>query len=246
MAISRSRASSAAGAPRSSRPVCLGLIVGRSGCGRTPWTPWPRPWSPRCGRRCSASCSASGWAAARPADQLDPAGAGRRADHAAVRLPGAVPGAVRRQPVHRRSSPPSSTPRPCRHQDHCRRHPRRCRPTTVEAASSAGSNTWQIISKVQLPMARRSLTLAVNQGLIYVLSMVVVGGLVGGGALGLRRGRRLLAERAVRQGPGRRAGDRAAGRDARPDHPSRGPPYEDGLTEARTQRMKTSSPYAGA
>jgi glycine betaine/proline transport system permease protein len=55
---------------------------------------------------------------------------------------------------------------------------------TVEAARSVGSNTWQVISKVQLPVARRAITLAVNQGLIYVLSMVVVGGLVGGQALG--------------------------------------------------------------
>jgi glycine betaine/proline transport system permease protein len=56
--------------------------------------------------------------------------------------------------------------------------------TTVEAATAAGSDAWQVITKVQLPMARQSLTLAANQGLIYVLSMVVVGGLVGGGALG--------------------------------------------------------------
>ncbi|MEU0966753.1 ABC transporter permease subunit [Streptomyces sp. NPDC005917] len=56
--------------------------------------------------------------------------------------------------------------------------------STVEAATSAGCNTWQIITKVQLPMARGALTLATNQGLIYVLSMVVVGGLVGAGALG--------------------------------------------------------------
>jgi len=55
---------------------------------------------------------------------------------------------------------------------------------TVEAATAAGSSTWQIITKVQLPMSRRTLALATNQGLIYVLSMVVVGGLVGGGALG--------------------------------------------------------------
>ncbi|MFF1718450.1 ABC transporter permease [Streptomyces sviceus] len=55
---------------------------------------------------------------------------------------------------------------------------------TVEAATSTGCNTWQIITKVQLPMARGALTLATNQGLIYVLSMVVVGGLVGAGALG--------------------------------------------------------------
>jgi glycine betaine/proline transport system permease protein len=57
-------------------------------------------------------------------------------------------------------------------------------PTTVEAATAAGSSTWQVITKVQLPMARRALALATNQGLIYVLAMVVVGGLVGAGALG--------------------------------------------------------------
>lgn len=57
-------------------------------------------------------------------------------------------------------------------------------PDTVEAARSAGSSAWQIIGKVQLPMTTRALTLATNQGLIYVLSMVVLAGLVGGGALG--------------------------------------------------------------
>jgi glycine betaine/proline transport system permease protein len=57
-------------------------------------------------------------------------------------------------------------------------------PTTVEAARSTGSTTWQMISKVQLPMAREALVLATNQGLLYVLSMVVIGGMVGGGSLG--------------------------------------------------------------
>jgi len=56
--------------------------------------------------------------------------------------------------------------------------------TTVEAATAAGAGRWQTITKVQLPMSARSLTLATNQGLIYVLAMVVVGGLVGAGALG--------------------------------------------------------------
>ncbi len=56
--------------------------------------------------------------------------------------------------------------------------------TTMEAATAAGSSTYQLITKVQLPMSRRTLALASNQGLIYVLSMVVVGGLVGAGALG--------------------------------------------------------------
>ena len=61
---------------------------------------------------------------------------------------------------------------------------RRVNPATVEAARSAGSSDWQVITKVQLPMSLRTLVLATNQGLIYVLSMVVVGGLVGAGALG--------------------------------------------------------------
>ena len=56
--------------------------------------------------------------------------------------------------------------------------------TTIEAAIAAGSSKWQIITKVQLPMSLRTIALATNQGLIYVLSMVVVGGLVGAGALG--------------------------------------------------------------
>lgn len=55
---------------------------------------------------------------------------------------------------------------------------------TVEAAESNGASPWQTVTKVQVPMARASIALAANQGLIYVLSMVVVGGLVGGGALG--------------------------------------------------------------
>ena len=58
--------------------------------------------------------------------------------------------------------------------------------TAIEAAESAGTTTWQVILKVQLPMARRSLLTATNQGVVLVLAMVVVGGLVGAQALGLR------------------------------------------------------------
>lgn len=56
--------------------------------------------------------------------------------------------------------------------------------TVIEASRSTGATAWQEIVKVQIPMARRSLVLASNQGLLYVLSMVVIGGMVGAGALG--------------------------------------------------------------
>jgi glycine betaine/proline transport system permease protein len=56
--------------------------------------------------------------------------------------------------------------------------------STIEAGRSTGSTRWQEITKVQLPMARGSLVLAANQGLLYVLAMAVIGGLVGAGALG--------------------------------------------------------------
>jgi len=54
----------------------------------------------------------------------------------------------------------------------------------VEAATSAGSTSTQIVTKVQLPASRKSLMLAANQGLIFVLAVVVIGGFVGAGGLG--------------------------------------------------------------
>jgi glycine betaine/proline transport system permease protein len=57
-------------------------------------------------------------------------------------------------------------------------------PTVVEAALSAGSTPGQLLRKVQLPMARESILLAANQGIVLTLAMVVLGALVGGGALG--------------------------------------------------------------
>lgn len=56
--------------------------------------------------------------------------------------------------------------------------------TILEAATAAGSSTLQLITKVQLPASKRALLLATNQGMIFVLAVVVIGGFVGSGGLG--------------------------------------------------------------
>jgi glycine betaine/proline transport system permease protein len=54
----------------------------------------------------------------------------------------------------------------------------------VEAASAFGATRGQVLLKVKIPLAREAIMLGVNQGIIMVLAVVVIGGLVGSGALG--------------------------------------------------------------
>jgi glycine betaine/proline transport system permease protein len=54
----------------------------------------------------------------------------------------------------------------------------------VEAASAFGATRGQVLMKVKIPLARDAIMLGVNQGIIMVLAVVVIGGLVGSGALG--------------------------------------------------------------
>jgi glycine betaine/proline transport system permease protein len=57
-------------------------------------------------------------------------------------------------------------------------------PDAVEAAGAFGATRAQTLVKVKIPLARDAIMLGVNQGIIMVLAVVVIGGLVGSGGLG--------------------------------------------------------------
>ena len=57
-------------------------------------------------------------------------------------------------------------------------------PTTIEAVRSMGTSRWQILRTVQLPMARRTIVVGLNQCTMAALSMATIAALINGPGLG--------------------------------------------------------------
>lgn len=62
---------------------------------------------------------------------------------------------------------------------------RQVRPDLVEAARAYGASPWQLLTKVQLPLAMPSIMAGINQSLMLSLSMVVIASMIAVGGLGL-------------------------------------------------------------
>ena len=57
-------------------------------------------------------------------------------------------------------------------------------PSVIEAAHAFGSSYWQILFKVQLPLARPTIMVGINQTTMMALAMVVVASMIGAKGLG--------------------------------------------------------------
>lgn len=61
---------------------------------------------------------------------------------------------------------------------------RQVRPDLIEAARAYGASPWQLLVKVQLPLAMPSIMAGINQALMLSLSMVVIASMIAVGGLG--------------------------------------------------------------
>ncbi|QBE65864.1 glycine betaine/L-proline ABC transporter permease ProW [Pseudoduganella lutea] len=61
---------------------------------------------------------------------------------------------------------------------------RQVRPDLVEAARAYGASPWQLLTRVQMPLAMPSIMAGINQSLMLSLSMVVIASMIAVGGLG--------------------------------------------------------------
>ena len=61
---------------------------------------------------------------------------------------------------------------------------RQVRPDLIEASRAYGASPWQLLWKVQLPLAMPNIMAGINQALMLSLSMVVIASMIAVGGLG--------------------------------------------------------------